>query len=50
MRSVEIAFEDELFEKREARCAVDVPQTARLRQGQTKPRHLLVLGSNACQE
>lgn len=44
--AVENPCGDELFEQRVARGAIQLPEATRLRQRQSQPRHLLVLGSN----
>ena len=47
MRPVEKMLDDKLFEEGQARCAVKLPETTRLREVQTKARHFFVLTANA---
>ena len=50
MRAVENMLDDKLFEEGQARGAVKLPETARLREVQAEPRHFFVLTANASDE
>ena len=50
MRPVEKMFDEKLFEEGQACCAVKLPESARLGEVQTEPRHFFVLTANASDE
>ena len=50
VRPVEKPLDDKLFEKRQARRAVKLPESTRLRERQAQTGHFVVLTTNASQE
>lgn len=50
MCAVEKTLDDKVVEEGQARGAVKLPETTRLRQVQAEPRHLFVLTANTNQE